>query len=422
MRQTWKHLATSLAVGCAVTLGACGGGGDDDGSAGPDAPTGDGDPDGFEGPTRALTISVADLAVTTPSAAAVSTRGGAISIEVEDLTTGGGEIVFGESPVGGCVVTRFDAAHPAHPTLDAGTVTIANPGVEESGLLKPVGPCDYRPDTGYLCVSTEAADQTATATPTGVSGTELYAFQDQNFARDYVGSYLVVNGFAQAGNNSGARAFPIVGQPAATTLTVVNDGGAAGTTAAASFSVINGAGPIPTAGGANADFLASEVDQIRIAKPASDEFGAIDVTVYTRGEGFDLDDASALPHQLPTSAAAVTFSCGGAGGSCGADADPTGVLEAFVISGRTTDASVEGLEDYEMPAPTGTYATFQCGFLLDESTSGTIPADAVAAILATGPTRIETRVLNVAGVQGVDGDQAFTIVVGHGVVGHTTIP
>jgi hypothetical protein len=422
--QSWKKLLFAFATSAA--LAACGG--DDDGSGDDtqdhDANVPDSGIDAWAGATRSLTISVVDVEVTTPSAAAAVTRGGSINIEVEDLTMGGGEVVAGTTPVGGCVVTRYDATHQPHPTVGAGTVTIANPGAEESGLLKTVGPCNYTAGVGYQCISAGATMQDIDTTVTG-DGRVAYDFTEQTFAGDLVGSYLNVNGFTDANLNSGSSAFPILANPSATRLTAFNTAATTDqTTATGSFAVINGAGPIPTLGTANADFLGAESDQIHISKPADANFGAIDFTVYTRGEGFALDDASAQPHEFPTTAEAVTFSCGGTGGNCGADADPAGVLEAFIISGRTTDASVEGLADYEMPTPTGTWTTFQCGFLLDVSTEGTIPADAVAAILATNPTRIETRILQMAGTQGEDGDQAnpYTVVVGHGVVGHTTIP
>jgi hypothetical protein len=422
--QTWKKLLFAFATSAA--LAACGGDdGADDDTQDHDANVPDSGIDAWAGPTRSLTISVVDVEVTTPSAAAAQTRGGSISIEVEDLTVGGGEVVAGTTPVGGCVVTRYDATHQPHPTVGAGTVTIANPGAEESGLLKTVGPCNYTAGVGYQCISNAETMQDVGATFTGANGVVVYDFTEQAFAGDLVGSYLNVNGFTDTDLNSGSSAFPILANPSATRFSVLNPAATAdGDTTTGSFAVINGAGPIPTLGTANADFLGAESDEIHISKPADANFGAVDLTVYTRGEGFALDDASAQPHEFPTTAEAVTFSCGGTGGNCGADADPAGVLEAFIISGTTTDGSVEGLADYEMPAPTGTWATFQCGFLLDVSTEGTISADAVAAILATNPTRIETRVLQMAGTQGEDGDQAnpFTIVVGHGVVGHTTIP
>src|SRR5688572_24477911 len=58
-------------------------------------------------PTRTGTIAIADVAVTTPGAAAVGgIRGGSIDIEFSDLTQGGGEILYGTSAIGGCVVTR----------------------------------------------------------------------------------------------------------------------------------------------------------------------------------------------------------------------------------------------------------------------------------------------------------------------------
>src|SRR5204862_5846233 len=112
--------------------------------------------------------------------------------------------------------------------------------------------------------------------------------------QDLVGSYLSINGFTGAGFNSGAKAFPIVGQPSTTTVTVIApDATGTETIADGTFAVINGAGPIPTAGGADATFLTDAGRSVRIQKAADPNWGAIDVTLFARGESFALDDDSA---------------------------------------------------------------------------------------------------------------------------------
>jgi hypothetical protein len=380
--------------------------------------------------TRAGTIAIADVRVTTPGAAAVGgIRGGAIDIEFSDLTLGGGEVVFGTSPIGGCTVTRYDAdgtPNAPHPAVDAGTVTIANPGDEESGLLKPVGPCTFSEGRGYACSSHGGLTNGVTVSP-GANDTATYVLSAQDFTGvDLEGAYLTVSGFTEGGNNSGAAAFPIIRQLGATgnNLVVVNPGAAAEAVVDnVNFGILNGAGPIPVGAGGDANFLALEVDQIRVTKPADDDWPAIDFTTYTRGEGFDLDDASAEAHEFPTTAVDMDFSCAGVGGNCGADGDAT--LEALIVSGRTTDAPIPGAPypDYLMPDPVTQYATFQCGFLLQDSAR--LPSGAVEAILSTDPTRVEVRVLRVAGTVLQDSENANAetrILIGHGVVGHTDIP
>lgn len=259
--------------------------------------------------TRAATIAVADVRVTTPGAALVGgIRGGSISIEFSDLTSLGGETVFGTSPIGGCVVTRYDvdgSPNAPNPTYDAGTVTIANPGSEQSGLLKPVGPCNYAGAAGYLCSSHGGVTNDVTVSP-GANGTATYVLAAEDFTTvDLEGAYLTVSGLAQGDNNSGTAAFPIVLQlgPEGDNLVVSNPSAVSEVLAdGVTFGILNGVGPISTGAGGNADFLGQEVDMIRVSKPADDDWPEIDFTTYTRGEGFDLDDESAEAHEFPTTA------------------------------------------------------------------------------------------------------------------------
>lgn len=424
MKTPKSLLLISLALGTSSLLAGCGG--DDAGGNPIDAADHDaeGDPPDSMPPTatRAMTIAITDVKLTSPQGRAgnggLGLRGGAIGIEFSDLTQNGGEVIFGTTTAGGCVVQRFDATHTARPLVDAGTVTISG-----DGLLKPVGPCSFI-GGAYRCISAAAAAQTSTATATGLNGAVVYSFPGQNFTGDLVGAYLSVNGFAtNATFNSGTSAFPIVAQ-SATSLTAINPGGTGSadtTTAGVTFSVLAGAGPIPTAQtGANAQFLGDEDRSVTISKEADDDWGAVNFTTYVRGSTFTLATASTKPHEFPFTAADVTFSCTAA--ACGGDGD--GMLEALIVSGRTTDAPIpDDAFDFDMPAPVTAYTTFQCGFLLEDS--GTIPEAAVTAILSTSPTRIETRVLRVAGTQFNDGEDQLnvgTIVVGHGLVGHTTAP
>jgi hypothetical protein len=429
--RTWKSLlAVSLLAGGAA---ACG---DDEGGSSPDANLIDAvdiDAGIDAGPsaTRSATIAVADVELTSADAVARGIRGSSISIEFSDLTEGGGEVVFGTSPIGGCLVQRFDAdgtPNSPNPTLGAGEVTITGPEVGTSGLLKTVGPCNYQAGAGYLCISGGAQDDDVTATGVG-SGAVAYSFPNQSFAgQDLVGSYLNVTGFTGDDvvyNSPAGQPFAIMAQPAPTTLVVVNQAGTASPASTTGvdvvdFAVLNGAGPTPQPQAPfDNDFLGDETTSVRVQKAADAEWGAIDFTTYTRGEGFTLDDASALPHEFPATAADMAFSCAGTGGDCGAEG--TATLEAIIISGKTTDTPVGTLPfDFLMPPPTTEYATFQCGFLLADS--GTIPEAAVQAILDTNPTRVEVRVLRVAGTIVTDGLNEGRILIGHGVVGHTDIP
>lgn len=426
--RTWKSLlATTLALGAGAA--ACG----DDGGGTPDAERPDGltpdaeVPDMAPTATRSATIAVNEVTLTSDDATQLGMRGGSISISFDDLTMGGGEVVFGTSPVGGCVVTRYDAdgtPSAPNPGVDAGTVTITG-----DGLLRTVGPCNFVAGAGYLCTSHGAAADTAVnATDLPNSGTSppgliAYTFPDQTFPASpgLVGSYLTVGGFTNAAFNSPAgQAFPIVAQQGTTTVVVVNAAGEGQTTetiTAGGFSVLNGYAPAPV--GPGGDFLDDATTSVSIAKADDPDWPAIDFTTYVRGEGFALDDESVAPHAFPSSAADIRVGCNMTNGDCGADGD--GTLEALIISGKTTDTDVSTMPfDFIMPPATTEYATFQCAFLLADE--ATMPSAAVQAILDTNPTRVEMRVLRVAGTLVEDGLNEGRILVGHGLVGHTTLP
>jgi len=444
-----KTLSTRLVVllGAGALFAACGdnnGQGDDGGD---DASPIDGMPaDADLSPTVGSTLAITDVTVTDPLPAASDPhlKGAAISLEFTDLTTGGGTNLFGTSAVGGCVVTGYDATHSASPSIDAGAITISG-----DGKLMPVGPCTYQAGAGYLCISAASSMTSPQAidVSAGAAGLTNYKFNSTDAfamlsAQDTVGAYLKVGGFTTHPEFNSATAFPIVRQTNGTdfvVLTVINSGATAtttDTTAVGGFAVLNGAGPIPsvfTVDPADSDFLTTAIADpgppvvnhtIRIQKEASSVWPAIDFTTYPRGEGFALADESTKPHTFPftSPAADVTFTCTGTNGACGADSDQTGTLEAIIVSGRTTKKDVSTLKPFEMPpiTPGEEYVTFQCGFLFEDA--ATMPAAAVQKILDSAPTRVEVRVLRVVGTQVTNGTNTATIVVGHGLVGHTTAP
>ena len=432
--RTLKSLLASTLFLAAAACGDDSSGGDDSPDIDADTTVPDGeDIDGTPAATRSGTIAVSDIEVTTPQGANAGLRGAVVSIEFVDLTMDGGEAIYGTSSVGACLVTRYDVGGTAtpHPAVDAATVTVSAPETGDSGLLMPVAPCNFVDGRGYLCIAHAAVANDVVVAP-GLNGTASYVLGDQDLSSvDAVGSYLAISGLTQAGNNG---SFPVVGQGVnqdSNTLVVGNPlvaTEAAGTDNV-QYSVINAAGPIPTAGQGPTfgDFLSDETTSVRIQKPADDDWGAFDVTLYARGEGLTLNSESAQPHEFPFTAQNVTFSCDpdpemGTGGNCGADIEtpPAGTIKAFIVSGRTTDGSTATIPDYIMPPPVTEYATFQCGFPL--GMSATIPEAAVEAILSTNPTRIETRVLVVAGAQVMDGENVANVVVGHGLVGHSTRP
>jgi hypothetical protein len=74
----------------------------------------------------------------------------------------------------------------------------------------------------------------------------------------------------------------------------------------------------------------------------------------------------------------------------------------------------------EIPG-TDNWLEWQCAYLLSDS--ATMPLAAVQAIVDFEPTRVEMRVLRVAGTIVNDGGvNEARILVGHGLVGHTDPP
>lgn len=420
--QTWKSL-----LAMSLLLGGCGGGGgDDDDTVVPDANPDV--PDANPVQDRHATVAITDVALTSDDGVAQGWKGGSISIAFEDLTQGGGEIVFGTgNPIGACDVVRYDATHPKHPIVDAGTFNMSG-----DGFLKTVGPCSFQDGVGYTCISNAGAES-IDGTSSAVTPFVTYEFSGTPFAgEDVVGSYLSINGFTDTALNTGAQPRPILVQTDST-LTVLSSGTdgspATAETATAQFAVINGAGPIPTNAGLgtiDADFLGGSATSVTITKGTTDEWGAIGFSTDVRGEGFALDDASTQPHEFPDTAPAdpIHFTCGGTGGDCGEEAG--GPLQALIISGRTTDTDVSGLPfDFMMPPPTTSWAEFQCVYLLASTNDAQMPVGAIQAILDTAPTRIETRILRVAGENGTDNNNVLNtsaVLVGHALVGHTTMP
>ncbi|MCE9577638.1 MAG: hypothetical protein K8W52_31095 [Deltaproteobacteria bacterium] len=439
--RTWTRLSAILATAGATLLAtACGGGSSNpdsrvtDTNMNPDAGTPDGSPDAAVA-TRALTISIADVTVTTPGAAGLGLKGGVILLEPADVTQGGGELVFGTSPVGGCVVYKYSNATGStstpNPIVDEGAFTLTG-----AGLLKPTGTCSFVPGAGYVCI-VDAGSATASATHQlgplgGAGGPHVYSlkFTGKDFSgTDLVGTYVKVTGLATA-QLSGS--FAVIAQPAADTLNVLvpsdinnSETDVAGVT----YTFVAGAGPIPTALGANADFLSDDggrsgaandppAEPVIIHKAAGTQYGEVMDTIEPAGEGFILDPAGDKPQAFPSTARDVTFSCTTCGTKTG---EP---LYGMLISGRTTDAPVPASPDFYMPPASAgtTYHTFTCGFPF--GMSATIPSAAVAEILKDTPTRIETRVFRAALHQPADTLNplnAANIVVGHGFVGHTTI-
>jgi hypothetical protein len=438
--RTWTRLSTILATaGASLLVAACGGGSStpdarvSDTSMGADATPPDASPPDAMVATRGMTISIGDVTVTSPGAAALGLKGAGILLEPSDLSMGGGELVYGASPVNGCVVYKYSNAPGSttkpNPVVDEGSFTLSG-----TGLLKPTGTCSFVAGQGYVCIITAGAATTTTANPGGSLYTVTMTGKDFT-GTDLVGSYVKLTGLAGAG---WANAVPVVAQPAANTITVVNPAGTVeAAVAGVTYAFIAGAGPIPTLPGlinANANFLSDDNNRngtagepaaqpVHIVKTAGTNYGAIDVSLEPAGAGFTLDPSSDKPEAFPSTPRDVVFKCA----TCGTKTAE--FLQGVLISGRTTDVVIPAqAPGYYMPPPEAatTYHTFTCGYLFvnDLTTSAKIDMAAVAKILEDNPTRIEVRVVKASLAQPADTLNPLNganIVVGHGFVGHTNI-
>ncbi len=415
---------TLFLLACApLAFGACGGDDDDNGTADPDAavtPVFDAapdEPDAAPDPTFAGTVSLAEVSVTNPALAAVGAAGAVVNISFTDPL----DVTVPPQPgydnnIGACKIFVYDLdAGDVPPTGSAGgPVSIA--GTNGSSL--PTFGCDYNAaaDT-YACSSADPAAAgtmpmagTSLTPNTGKgAGTATLVISGADFSNEaYAGMQIVLSGFADEAANG---RFGILSQPAANILVIANPVLTAPTTLGADspYQTLIGAGPIP--GGF--DFLDDGTASVVVTKAGIENVPAIDTTLTVNGEGFALDDASDLPHAIPTDGTTpATFSCGGDNGTCGV---ANGLLKGIIVFGETTDGVVSPADPTTMPEPVSKFATFQCSGIGAEAI--TLDEGAMALIMGTNPTRIQTSVTYAnAELSGQN-----TIVMSHGVVGFTDI-
>lgn len=400
-------------LGLAIGTSACGddGGGADarpqvDGAT----PTDGGGIDaGNPADLRSGTIAVLEMGITNPSA---PFRGALVSINYFDLSTPSTAPAYG-TPVpdlGECVVYTYAVGTDPEPVpVDEGAVTI-------SGSLSPVGTCSFdAARSQYTCGAGSGTASAGSLVRANANGTVTYTFANVSppFADlDVGGSFAELSGFT---NDAFNGRFPVVGQPDEGTIVVTNPGAVgmppevvmAGSEPG--FEIFAGAGPTPL----NRDFLDNGAATIRIEKEDGAVVAAFTSGLQASGQGLVLASDSALPHEMPADAVDVRFSCATMqGGNCGSAG---GVFVGLGLSGFTTDADVNALGPTEMPRAESAFATFQC-----RGTAGgsdvTLPADALAAVLSTSPTRIATQLVRVT--TDLTKPQT-TVMVGHGLMGFT---
>ena len=418
MSNRWSRLSLFLSAGLALAAFGCG---DDDGGGDrPDArPTADSSPDNPDaaaaGLLRSGTIAVTEASIT--NNLGVPFSGGLVRVGFSDATTGSAPApVDGyESNINGCLIQIWNVGtnEPSDPT-DEGAVQVTG---TENGTFA----CGFAsPALGYVCQSTDAAIAAGSLDGvTTVSNLMTFPAAGTQTAPEMVGMYMVVNGHPTIPDGS---RIPIIGQDSeADTLTLFGlpDVNLGAGDADSTFANFVGVGPVPT----GAQFLLGAADEINVQMGASDIVTAIDEDFHAQGQGFVLTDNAGmdkyLPHTLPFDGSPVNFECADVD-ACGA-LGTGGLISAIVINGETTDAPVGALDPSDpMPDPVTQYATFQCSFIDDATPpyTATLDAGAMAAILGTSPTRIQTSVGRYRGaILAPEDDESSIILQGHALLG-----
>lgn len=364
-------------------------------------PAPDASPDASVPVTTATgTISVTEISVQGhPELGA----GGRVTIEFEGVGAPAPLFDNRVPPGVGCAVWVYDlSSGPVPPTLlDEGTVTI-------SGTTAAIPPCTYYAGIGYLCVAGAGVASGGDAIVDDAGGPNTAGLVDTSpsgytFSAADVGRYISISG---AGANNGE--FPIVGVDTGTNTVIYVNPGATTAAFTGGYTVVAGAGPVPT----SPPFLA-DTDSVMVSLASGGEMDIEDFTVTVgAGDAFTLDAASATNITGLDISGTVdeTFAC-----------DSCGSATISVLSVITTDAPIPpGAPDYYFPDPVDRFAVARCAAF---GTSITVPAAALAAIGTADPTRIQTAYFrdNLALESNADMTNQTRIIVGHGIVGFTTI-
>jgi hypothetical protein len=444
---TSSRLMTVVMLGAGALVGACGSSNNNN----PDSRVTDANntPDTPSAPdanvqVRDGTLAVTSIDLTDPGVAGQAWGGASVSLMFNDLTKGdGGVMAFGTGGLGECTVYQFDAGtgavHTPHPPIDEGTITISGAGIKQGigSVTPPSMSCVFQSGQ-YICpVDQVTAGAGSTYSASNSNGGATISVSGHSYAAADVGSWVELTGVTNDSNMNGI--WPIVNVAGTSAQLGIPPGVAKNALNApfngAAIVQLAGVGPVP-GGQAFVDFIdtGSGTDHVEISLAGNTDYpSGIDSTLSPIGRGMILDGPGtgctdcAQPHQFPTSAAnnaTVSFSVNGTLGDKKGNPGELGDQAAvgLVITGSTTDATVTGLAPYLMPSPVSQYATFSC--LFPAAQTGQIPNGAIAAILATNPTRIETRVFRFAFSRGTDGatQSTWSTVSGHGLVGHTDMP
>lgn len=422
--QGMRRIAAGLVIGLlGFGCGDDGGLGGTDGGASVDAAPGtpDATPDAAPPDTRTGVIDIFQLGVSNEFGENWPPYfdGARIAIEYRDLASDPAP-VLGTGGLGECTVWIYDAgAGPA--LVDEGTVTA--PAL----VSPPIGECAFADGIGgYECIVQEgtigAGSVVAQPDPRGrhgvlMKGGGLAPLTDPD------GLWMEVDGWEVEVNNGtfgivnySPETDPDVGAIMTLLNPLAENGPAAAEPDLPHYRLLAGLGPTS---GAHDHFR--DLDSVTVDKTAGDMVEAFSVTLGPAGDGFELADTSDQPHALPSTAAAVTFTCADPGsaepGTCGASG--SGGDSLLIVRGRTTDADTTGLMPFEMPAPVTSYAVFECTAASTDSIE--LTEQAMTHLLSTSPTRIETDIVHVTStvVENADTTNPTWLRLGHGTRGYT---
>ena len=422
MRTRWsRHLSLFFAAGLSLAAFGCG---DDDGGgdrpdARPQADAEPGNPDAGDegGLLRSGTIAVTETAITNDLPGG-PWSGALVSVGFSDATTGNvpAPVEGYETNINGCLIRIWDVdTHEASDPVDEGAVQVT--GTENGDF----GCAFAGAANGYVCQPAAGANGSA-ENATLAANALTFVGGGTTVTAEMAGMYVRLSSFNAAVDD---KLLPIIGVNTDTDSLIVGGTGGAdlGTgDADATYSLFVGVGPVPSGG---AQFLLGAADAINVQKAAGDVVAAIDEDFEAHGQNFELLENAEmdqyLPSTIPFDGSEVNFACEGAG--CGAEGSG-GLIEAIVINGETTDAPVDEIATPAdaMPAPVTQYATFQCSFI--GSDTATLDAGAMAAILGTSPTRIQTSVGRYRGaiIAAEDGTSSTIVLQGHALLGWSDAP
>jgi len=384
-------------------------GGDRDAAGDPDAGY---EVDAAPPVTRSGTVAITDTRITNFD----GVGGALVSIRFVDDQTVTVPALPGfdtDPPIGTCHITVYDdAAGDRGPTLvDEGPVTVTGTGSDDFI-------CSFAPPTGdYVCQSARPPIRGGTAGNAAMGTLNVggeFLVVGAGATPEMQGMEIELAGFMDGQGDPVGGAFPIVAVGGPDRLTLANVPASCVATADATYTTFVGRKPIPNPAGF--DFLAGQ-REVLVHKDGTTLVPAFDVMLSASGEDFAL--AGTQPHQFPTAAADLTFTCEGASGNCGAEGSG-GEVGIMLVEGETTDVLPEGDDDgTRMEPPTTRHATFRCASLVN---SVSIPMAGVEAILGTNPARIQVSVsrLRFDPVPGAPGTTT-TVMVGHSLIGFTTV-